>query len=100
MDVFVFVRQAKVALKAANDALKGAASGVAVAGSAPKRHGRLSMEHSSIAVTDPSLAVPSCANQKLEFLRWTKDAKGEAAFCPFNVREGQGGDPRAARAAG
>ena len=42
------------------------------------------MESLSIANLE-SLAVPSCANQKLEFLRWTKDADGNDKFCPFNA---------------
>ncbi len=53
--------QARAVLKQANDALKGAATGAKQA-----RHGRASLETPAFAHADGSVAVPSCANQKLE----------------------------------
>ena len=55
--------QARAVLKQANEALKGAA---ATGTKQIARHGRTSLEAPAFAHADGSVAVPSCANQKLE----------------------------------
>jgi len=35
------------------------------------------------ASNDVALPIPSCRNQKLEFLRWQKDENGRVKTCPF-----------------